>query len=67
VSGDENVPPRVLAAEARRRFRELLVASSLGCRCGHMLADHDCDDYDDDWEPIGRRCRIVGCDCGDAA
>ena len=56
-----DVPPRVLAAERRREFRELLAAGSLGCLCGHMLADHDADDWDVHGEPVGRRCRLCGC------
>lgn len=60
----EPVPPRVLAAEERRRFREQLEASSLGCSCGHMLSEHHADDWDRSGQPVNRRCRAEGCDCG---
>lgn len=62
----EPVPSRVLAAEARREFREQLARGSLGCPCGHLLADHDADDWDRDGEPVNRRCRAAGCECGPA-
>ncbi len=58
------VPPRVLAAEKRREFRELLTKGSLGCRCGHMLADHDADAYTSDGSPVNRQCRVFPCQCG---
>lgn len=61
---NEPVPPRVLAAEARREFRDLLQSSSLGCRCGHMLSDHDAADWDRNGDPVGRRCRNTDCNCG---
>lgn len=58
---DEGVPPRVLAAEARRRRRELLEASSFFCqRCKHNKGEH---------EILGvshikhGRCKHPGCDC----
>lgn len=63
----EPVPPRVLAAEARREFREQLARGSLDCPCGHLLADHDADDWDRDGEPVNRRCRAAGCECGPVA
>lgn len=61
---DHDVPPRVLAAEQRREFREQLTRTSLGCACGHMLAHHRADDWDRSGNPIGRVCLSAGCDCG---
>lgn len=60
------VPPRVLAAERRREFRELLSRSSLGCprtvSCGHLLSEHYVEDCaDDTWEPLRATCAL--CDC----
>jgi hypothetical protein len=60
------VPPRVLAAERRREFRDLLSRSSLGCpadvSCGHVLSEHVVEDYaDDTGEPIRATCSL--CDC----
>lgn len=60
----ESVPPRVLAAEQRREFRELMARGSLGCRCGHMLSDHDAVDWDHEGQPINRRCTATDCYCG---
>ncbi len=62
------VPPRVLAAERRREFRELLTRGSLGCplrACDHLIGDHDADYWDDDGDPVNPRCQILSCDCGD--
>lgn len=64
---DEEVPPRVLAAEERRRFRDLLSASSLGCpfrQCEHSLGWHfdETDEVDRRGMPRNPRCRH--CDCG---
>ncbi len=53
---EENVPPRVLAAERRRDFRDLLTRSSLGCDCGHLLSEHTADDWDRNGTPINPRC-----------
>lgn len=61
---EENLPPRVKAAEDRRAFRELLTRTSLGCDCGHMLSEHDADDWDSYGNPINPRCRISYCHCG---
>lgn len=60
------LPPRVVAAERRRAFRELLHRSSLGCprpiSCGHMLYEHGTGDYDRDGNPHGTACRVCDCD-----
>jgi hypothetical protein len=63
-SANLRLPPRVKAAEDRRAFRELMARTSFGCACGHMLSDHDADDWDRSGLPVNRRCRIDGCDCG---
>ncbi len=67
---DEDVPPRVLAAEKRREFRELLSQSSLGCpvgQCEHTVGSHlTWVGYDDDGMPIGPVCGHHGCLCGKA-
>jgi hypothetical protein len=60
------VPPRVLAAEARREFRQLLSRSSLGCPvgdCDHLAHEHRADDYDRHGDPINPVCRVPGCRC----
>lgn len=67
VSGDE-VPERVRKAEERRKFRQMLEDSSLGCpgkaKCGHGLRDHQV-------RMIGGfkiqniKCRVKGCECRD--
>jgi hypothetical protein len=64
---DENVPPRVLAAEQRRAFRELLARSSLGCNCGHMLSEHTADDWTRDGTPVNPRCWCGSDQCGGAS
>lgn len=61
---DEGVPPRVLAAERMRDFREVLARSSLGCDCGHLLSEHDASDWTFHGEPVDRRCRVHSCSCG---
>lgn len=61
---DDDVPPRVLAAERRRDFLEVLARSSLGCDCGHLLSEHDATDWTFSGEPIDRRCRVHNCPCG---
>jgi hypothetical protein len=64
LAGREAPPRRVLEAEDRRDFRELLQRGSLGCDCGHMLSDHSCDYHDDSGDPVNRRCRMPDCTCG---
>ncbi|MDP9143662.1 MAG: hypothetical protein M3N43_03035 [Actinomycetota bacterium] len=51
-----SAPPRVPASER--------ALTSLVCRCGHLLADHDADAWDADGMPVNRQCRIYPCDCG---
>lgn len=57
---DDVVPDRVVRAERRREFRQLLEDSSLGCpnrpRCGRMLVDHDADGWHSNGDPINPRC-----------
>ncbi len=64
----EPVPPRVLAAQARREFRQLLERSSLGCPtgdCAHPATSHEPDDYASDGTPIRPICCATGCRCGE--
>jgi hypothetical protein len=66
MTADEPVPPRVLAAEARREFRERLNRTSLGCPtgdCEHPIGQHDADDYDRRGDPINPVCSVPGCPC----
>jgi hypothetical protein len=64
---DENLPPRVLAAERRREFRELLTRSSLGCDCGHMLSEHAADDWTSAGDPINPSCWCGSAECEGAS
>jgi hypothetical protein len=67
----ETVPARVLAAEKRREFRELLSRSSLGCplgQCEHTIGAHlSWVGYDDDGMPIEPQCGHHDCPCGAAS
>lgn len=65
TADDEDVPRRVREAEERRAFRELLLRSSLGCACGHFLSEHDADGWRLDGTPVGQRCQVPGCGCGE--
>lgn len=47
---------------AAEKYRE--TPPGLGCRCGHMLSDHDAVNYDRSGNPVGRDCRMTGCRCG---
>lgn len=64
---DEGVPPRVLAAERRREFRQAMENSSLFCqKCYHNLGKHLLVDISG--TARGRditygRCTQVGCEC----
>lgn len=67
---DEDVPPRVLAAERRREFRQMIEDSSLGCPndtpgCWETLDEHDyveSDTLNKYGHPVHAICRY--CDCG---
>lgn len=65
----DEVPPRVLAAERRRDFRNLLARGSLGCPshdgCGHLLSEHAVTGWDDRAEADTWSCRH--CDCAGEA
>lgn len=61
-----SLPPRVVAAERRRDFRDLMSRSSVGCpasaSCGHVLSEHVVEDYaDDTGEVVRATCSL--CDC----
>lgn len=64
LAGRAVAPRRVLEAEDRRDFREQMAKGSLGCRCGHLLSDHDATGWDRNGDPVGRDCRMTGCGCG---
>lgn len=59
---DDEIPERVRRAEARRKFRQMLEDSSLGCpqpighRCGRALGAHMVDEWGHDGRPINPRC-----------
>ena len=62
------VPPRVLAAEQRREFAELMARSSLGCpnrACEHGIGWHDADAFGSDGTPEKPICAAPGCACGE--
>lgn len=59
MSDTDDVPPRVLAAEQRRRTRQA-VEAVFGCpfdpQCGAMLVDHPKDGWDSRGDAINPRC-----------
>lgn len=62
---DEQVPERVRRAEERRRFRQLLEDSSLGCpskKCEHGLREHQVE-MTGGFKIKNIRCRAKGCRC----
>lgn len=61
---DEGVPPRVLAAEKRRAFRQLLENSSLFCQnCYHNKGQHDILSAPSTSNIKHGRCLVAMCDC----
>lgn len=61
---DEGVPPRVLAAEKRRKFRQLMENSSLFCQnCYHNKGQHDILSAPSTTNIKFGRCLVAMCDC----
>jgi hypothetical protein len=64
---DEGVPPRVLAAESRRKSRQLLENSSLFCqKCYHNLGEHlliDISGTARGLDTMHGKCTHVSCAC----
>jgi hypothetical protein len=61
---DEGVPPRVLAAEKRRAFRQMMEDSSLFCQnCYHNKGEHKILFTSARGYVRFGRCRHVGCEC----
>jgi hypothetical protein len=63
---DEEVPPRVLAAEKRREFRQKLEESSLFCqKCYHNLGVHLLIDISTPYrfDTVHGKCTKPGCTC----
>lgn len=62
----EQVPERVRRAEERRRFRQMIEDSSLGCpgkaRCEHGLPQHQVE-MTGGFKIKNVRCRVRGCEC----